>query len=84
MSEVKTAADALRDVKRLRARFGSAGGKLQQKIGALDAAATKVEATAEQLDAEEKELTALLSEMGSNFPDEGEVAPEPKKGLFGK
>jgi seryl-tRNA synthetase len=83
MSEVKRASDALKDVKRIRGRIGAAGDRLVEKIGALDAAASKVEKHADQCETEEKELTALLSEIGSNFPDLEEDAPPKKKGLFG-
>lgn len=82
MSEVKDASAVVRDVKRLRARFGSSTGRLQEKISALDAAASKLEATADELDKDEKELTALLSDLGSNFgPELDEVAPK-KKGMW--
>lgn len=83
MSEIKKAGDALKDVKRLRARFGAGADRLIGKIASLDAAAAKVEATADSVDTEEKEITALLTELGSNFPEDEAVAPA-KKGIFGK
>jgi flagellin-like hook-associated protein FlgL len=86
MSEIKKAGDAIKDVKRVRARFGSAADRLLQANAALDAAATKTEATAAECEAEEKEITALLTELGSNFgPDDtAEVAPVKAKSFFAK
>jgi peptidoglycan hydrolase CwlO-like protein len=83
MSEVKRAGDALKDVKRIRGRIGAAGDRLMDKIASLDAAASKIEQHADQCETEEKELTALLAEVGSNFPDDEEAAPPKKKGILG-
>jgi hypothetical protein len=82
MSEIKKAGDAIKDVKRVRARFGSAADRLSQANAALDAAATKTEATAAACEAEEKEITALLGELGSNFGPEDAAEVAPKKGRF--
>jgi DNA repair ATPase RecN len=83
MSEIKRAGDAIKRVKAARSRMGSAADRLLSAHAALDAAAGKVEAEADRTDADEKEITALLAELGSNFPpDEAEVAPK-KKGILG-
>jgi hypothetical protein len=85
MSEIKRAGDAVKDIKRLKARFGAVAEKAATATALADASATKAEAAVSALETESKEFDALLTELGSNFgPVEPEVAPAKPKGLFGK
>ena len=78
-------ANAVRDLKRVKASMAGVKDKVATSVAIADAAVSKIGAASDALDAEAKEAEALLSELGSNFGpelDELEVAPKPKKGIW--